>query len=88
MRVMVADRAVKVMDPIPGRLAALVGRDVCVALVDGTRVAHCQLVSAFCRGVATAWIVDGGEDVFLPVQAISDVWQVDGAVGQPRRRAA
>ncbi len=76
------------MDSIRGRLAALVGRDVCVALVDGTRVTHCQLVSAFCRGVATAWIVDGGDDVFVPVEAITEVWAIDGSVGQSHRRAA
>jgi hypothetical protein len=79
---------VKAMDSIRGRLSALVGRDVCVALIDGTQVTHCQLVSAFCRGVATAWIVDGGDDVFVPVEAITEVWEVDGSVGQPLRRAA
>jgi hypothetical protein len=79
---------VKVMDSIRGRLAALVGRDVGVAFVDGTRLTNCQLVSAFCRGVATAWIVDRGDDLFVPVEAITDVWDADGSVGPTHRRAA
>ena len=33
------------MDALPGRLAALVGRGVSLALVDGTRLDDCQLVS-------------------------------------------
>ena len=73
------------MDALPGRLAALVGRGVSLALVDGTRLDDCQLVSQpRAHGVRTAWIVHGGDDVFVPVEVIADVWEVCGT----RRRAA
>jgi len=73
------------MDSLRGRLAALVGRGVGLALVDGTRLDDCQLVSQpRARGVGTAWIVHGGDDVFVPVEAIADVWEVCGI----RRQAA
>jgi hypothetical protein len=43
-----------------------VGRDLHVALVDGTRLDDCQLVS-FSRRVANAWIVYGCDDVFVAI---------------------
>ncbi len=64
------------MDSLRGRLAALVGRGVSLTLVDGTRLDDCQLVSQpRVRGVGTAWIVHSGDDVFVPVEAIADVWE-------------
>jgi hypothetical protein len=78
---------VKAMDSIRGRLAALVGRDVCVSLVDGTRIDDCQLVSFSCRAT-TAWIFHCGDDVFLPIDAVMDVWDAGRAVRPTRSRAA
>jgi len=73
------------MDSLRGRLAALVGRDVSLALVDGRRLDDCWLVSQpRARRVGTAWVVHGGEDVFVPVEAIADVWEDSRA----RSRAA
>ena len=71
------------MDSVRGRLAGLVGRGVSLALVDGARLDDCRLVSQPCaRWVGTAWIVHGGDDVFVPVDAIADVWEAGG----PRSR--
>jgi hypothetical protein len=51
-----------------------------VALVDGTRLDDCWLVSQpRARSVGTAWIVHGGDDLFVPVEAIADVWEASGA---------
>jgi hypothetical protein len=75
MVVVLASVEVKVMDSISGRLAALVGNDMSVSLVDGTRIDHCQLVS-FSRRLTTAWIVHDGDDVFVPVEAITEVSDV------------
>jgi hypothetical protein len=55
------------MDSLRGRLQALVGRDMGLALVDGTRLDDCELVSQpRARRIGTAWIVHGGHDVFVP----------------------
>jgi hypothetical protein len=71
------------MDSLRDRLAALVGRGVSLALVDGTRLDDCRLVSQpRARWVGTAWIVHGGDDVFVPVDAIADVWEAGGACSQ------
>jgi hypothetical protein len=68
------------MDSLRGRLQALVGRDVGLALVDGTRLDDCELVSQpRARRIGTAWIVHGGHDVFVPVEAIADVWEASRA---------
>ena len=75
------------MDSIRGPLAALVGRDVCVSLADGTRLDDCQLVS-FSRRLTSAWIVHRGDDVFLPVDTITDVSDVGRAVRPTSSRAA
>jgi hypothetical protein len=65
------------MNSIRNRLAALVGSNVDLALEDGTRIDDCQLVSLFrSRRVGTAWIFRNGDDVFLPVDTIIDVWEI------------
>jgi hypothetical protein len=75
------------MDAIRSRLAALVGSDVSVLLLDGSRLDECQLVS-FSRRVTTAWLVHRGGDVFGPIDTITDVWNVGGAVRPTSSRAA
>ena len=75
------------MDSIRSRLAALVGSDVSVSLLDGTRLDDCQLVS-FSRRLTTAWLVHSGCDVFVPIDTITDVWDVSRAVRPTRSRAA
>jgi hypothetical protein len=65
------------MESIRDRLSVLIGRKVDLALDDGTRLDGCQLVSLpRSRHVRTAWIVHGGDDAFVAVDAITDIWEV------------
>lgn len=57
------------------RLAGLEGRQVSVALADGSRIDDCQLVSCARRGVATLWLFDNGADRFVPLHHVVDVWE-------------
>lgn len=61
-------------DPSP--LGALEGRQVSVALDDGSRIDDCQLVSFGRHNVATVWLVSDGADVFVPVDRVVDIWEV------------
>lgn len=56
-------------------LRALEGHHVSVSLIDGSRFDDCTLVSV-CQGrTGTAWIFSNGLDLFLPLSAVSDVWE-------------
>lgn len=55
---------------------ALEGRQVSVALDDGSRIDDCQLVSFGRHNVATVWLVSDGADVFVPVDRVVDIWEV------------
>ena len=61
------------------RLRTLEGRQVGVALADGSRIDGCQLVSAGRAGVRTIWVVSNGTDTFVPLPAVLAVWEVDQA---------
>lgn len=52
----------------------LEGRNVNVALIDGTRIDDHQLVSAGRRGTKTLWLYGGG-DVFVPLDRVIDLWE-------------
>ena len=52
------------------------GSSVNLALSDGSRLDGVSLVSA--RGM-TLWVFAGGEDRFVPVTAVVDVWPATGA---------
>ena len=56
-------------------LRQLEGRHVAVALTDGSRLDDCELVSAARRGSATLWLLDGGDDRFVPVGDVIEVWE-------------
>jgi hypothetical protein len=58
------------------------GRQVNVALADGSRLDDCQLVSAARRNTTTLWLYSG-QDVFVPLDQIVDLWEA-----APLRRAA
>lgn len=64
----------------PGRLARLIdgleGRQVGVALVDGSRLDDCQLVSAGHNGVRTVWLYTNGTDVFVAFGDVMDLWEL------------
>ena len=57
------------------RLAGLEGRQVSVALEDGSRIDDCQLVSGGRHGVETLWLFTNGTDRFVPVHHVVDVWE-------------
>jgi hypothetical protein len=61
-------------------LRRLEGRTVNVALAGGSRMDDVALISA--RG-AKLWIFAGGEDTFVAVDSVVDVWEA-----QPVRSAA
>ena len=58
------------------RLGELEGRQVSVALDDGSRIDDCQLVSSGRHSVATVWVVAAGADVFIPLERVVDIWEV------------
>jgi hypothetical protein len=60
----------------PSALGALEGRQVSVALDDGSRIDDCQLVSFARHNVATVWLVSDGADLFVPVDRVVDIWEV------------
>lgn len=59
------------------------GRQVSVALADGSRIDDCQLVSAGRHGARTLWLFTNGADVFVPLADVTAVWEAGG-----RRQAA
>jgi hypothetical protein len=50
------------------------GRNVSIALRDGSRIDDCQLVSAGRRGTNTLWLYSG-IDVFVPLDTVIDLWE-------------
>lgn len=57
------------------QLAELEGRQVSVALDDGSRLDDCQLMSAGRKGAPSLWLVAGGDDVFVPLERVIEVWE-------------
>jgi len=51
------------------------GRQVCVALRNGSRIDDCQLVSAGRVSARTLWLFSNGLDVFVPIRQVLDVWE-------------
>jgi hypothetical protein len=56
-------------------LKALEGRHVSLALVDGSRIDDCQLISAGRTTLRTVWLFAFGMDTFVPVANVVDVWE-------------
>lgn len=54
------------------KLRGLEGRTVHLALVDGSRLDDVALVSARSR---TVWVFTNGEDTFVPLSDVVDVWE-------------
>jgi hypothetical protein len=55
---------------------ALEGRRVSVALVDGSRIDDCELISAGRRGGDRLWLYSNGADTFVTIPDVTDVWEV------------
>lgn len=64
------------MNRLAVNLEALEGRHVSLALVDGSRIDDCQLVSAPRARAATVWLFSNGDDLFVDVADVVDVWEV------------
>ena len=57
-------------------LHVLEGRQVSVALRNGSRIDDCQLVSAARARTETLWLFSNGADLFVSVGDVIDVWEV------------
>ena len=63
------------MDPKQSsHLRLLEGRQVNVALRDGTRLDDCNLVSAGRHRLNNLWLFINGEDLFVSCSDVVDVW--------------
>jgi hypothetical protein len=54
------------------------GRQVSVALADGSRIDDCQLVSAGRNGARTLWLFTNGADRFVALDDVTAVWEASG----------
>lgn len=61
------------------RLKSLEGRQIGVALADGTRFDEAKLVSSGRGQVRTLWVLTDGEDAFIPLFKVVDVWEAAAA---------
>jgi hypothetical protein len=57
------------------RLQSIEGRQVSIALRDGTRIDDCNLVSSGRNRVDTLWLFSNGADVFVCLHDVVDVWE-------------
>ena len=58
---------------------AFEGRQVSVALRNGSRIDDCQLVSAGRESTATLWLFSNGMDVFVSIGQVLDLWEAPAA---------
>ncbi len=58
------------------QLRELEGRQVSLALRDGSRIDDCQLVSAGRAGSPRMWIFTQGVDRFLSLNDLIDAWEI------------
>jgi hypothetical protein len=56
-------------------LRHLEGRQISLALVDGSRIDDCQLVSAGRRPPKTFWLFVNGADTFVSAADVVEVWE-------------
>ena len=54
------------------------GRQVSVALADGSRIDDCQLVSAGRNGTASLWLFTNGSDLFVALADVTALWEAGG----------
>jgi hypothetical protein len=62
------------------------GRRVSIALVDGTLMSDCVLVSAGTSRVQTLWMLTGGDDVFIRRADVAEIWLAAEDSGNGRTR--
>ena len=61
------------------QLKMLEGRQVGVALTDGTRIDDAELVSSGRGQVRTLWVFTNGVDAFVPLFEVVGVWEAAAA---------
>jgi hypothetical protein len=57
------------------RLRSLEGRQVVVALSDGTHLDRCSLVASARDHVDRLWLTRDGEDLVVPLWDVVDIWE-------------
>jgi hypothetical protein len=57
-------------------IRALEGTNVSVALVDGSRIEACELVSSGRGRTATLWLLTEQGDAFVPLADVDHLWAV------------
>jgi hypothetical protein len=67
------------------RLRALEGRQVGLALRDGSRIDDCQLIAAGRNRARTVWVFVEGRDTFLRLEHVVDLWEVVSDPGSGER---
>jgi hypothetical protein len=60
------------------QLRSLEGRRVNVALSDGSRIDDCELVSIGRNGISSIWLFTNGEDAFVTLDDVVDLWEQAG----------
>lgn len=55
------------------------GRQICMALRNGSRIDDCQLVSAGRDSTETLWLFSNGMDVFISTGQVLDIWEAPAA---------
>ena len=60
-------------------LRHLEGRQVGLVLSDGSRILDAQLISAGRPGLSSVWILIDGTDNFIPLLAVTQVWEISAA---------
>lgn len=66
-------------DQIHVTLRHLEGRRVSLVLNDGSRILDAQLISAGRPGLSSVWILIDSTDNFIPVTAVTEVWEITTA---------
>lgn len=69
------DVMIRNMALVGSELQAFEGRQVCVALTDGSRLDGCSLVSAGRGKAKTLWLVIDRIDAFLPMTDVVAIWE-------------
>ena len=69
-------------------LRQLEGRQVSLALVDGSRIDDAALVSTGRGGTTNLWIYTNQEDAFIPMSQIIEVWECGGTSSGRKVRLA
>jgi hypothetical protein len=73
------------MDTTLGKLLALQGRKVALALADGGRIDDCTIVALPARAASKFWLSTGGRDIVVAARDVADVWELEAFEAQEAR---